>query len=246
MRQAKTRALAARRRRRPSRNQPQRRPTFELLEVKMLRMLQADLNERTTEYQRAARRLRIAARRSATARNWSRKPSELAAEQGRLAELVQKMLTRDNEEGERVESQDASSRIETMRLLLAHYSVRSSRRRANVAGCGNVTSRRQPAPNPSASELLDDLTPTAQQPNARPLEDRTNRRTARQSRHAPTPRFDDLGDDIGQPSGPLSLARVQQGMQNAQSLLAPTRRRHKYQARSNRRAPCSKSRRPAR
>ena len=31
--------------------QPQRRPTFELLEVKMLRMLQVDLQARTREYQ---------------------------------------------------------------------------------------------------------------------------------------------------------------------------------------------------
>ena len=40
--------------------QPQRRPTFELLEVKMLRMLQADLNERTREHEQ-----RLAAARPA-------------------------------------------------------------------------------------------------------------------------------------------------------------------------------------
>jgi hypothetical protein len=33
-------------------------------------------------------------------------------------------------------------------------------------------------------------------------------------------RFDDLGEDIGQPSGALSLVRVQRGMQHAESLLA--------------------------
>ena len=34
----------------PGNNQPQRRPTFELLEVQMLRMLHADLNELTRLY----------------------------------------------------------------------------------------------------------------------------------------------------------------------------------------------------
>jgi hypothetical protein len=42
----------------------------------------------------------------------------------------------------------------------------------------------------------------------------------RQAPSSRTPRFDDLGEDIGQPSGPLSLARVRQGMQQAETLLA--------------------------
>jgi hypothetical protein len=78
-------------------DQPQRRPTFELLEVKMLRMLQADLHERTTAYeQRVAGRPGPpdAAQRVAL----DREAKELATEQGRLAELVQNMLTRDNEQ----------------------------------------------------------------------------------------------------------------------------------------------------
>jgi hypothetical protein len=72
---------------------PQRRPTFELLQAKMLRMLQADLNERTQQFDE-----RLA---SATAEEKAQihlEAQELSAEQGRLAELVQKMLTRDNEE----------------------------------------------------------------------------------------------------------------------------------------------------
>ena len=77
---------------------PQRRPTFELLEVKMLRMLQVDLNERTRNHQE-----RLAAVSGQPAQReqgeLARDARELQAEQGRLAELVQEMLTRDNGEG---------------------------------------------------------------------------------------------------------------------------------------------------
>lgn len=56
------------------------------------------------------------------------------------------------------------------------------------------------------------------------LEDLGNGLLEEPKQHQPpslrNPRFDDLGEDIGQPSGPLSLARVQQGMQQAESLLA--------------------------
>jgi hypothetical protein len=62
-------------------------------------------------------------------------------------------------------------------------------------------------------ELMDDLTPEIlRQPAALPRD-----------RASPAPRFDDLGEDIGQPSGPLSLTRVRQGMQRAESLLARRR-----------------------
>ena len=57
-------------------------------------------------------------------------------------------------------------------------------------------------------ELLDDLTPDVLRQPATPPRDPTS----------PAPRFDDLGEDIGRPSGPLSLVR--QGMQQAESLLA--------------------------
>ncbi len=43
---------------------PPRRPTFELLEVKMLRMLQADLNERTRQHEQRWRRPRQPVRQS--------------------------------------------------------------------------------------------------------------------------------------------------------------------------------------
>jgi hypothetical protein len=59
------------------------------------------------------------------------------------------------------------------------------------------------------SELLDDLTPNAFDQHAVPPRDREN-----------APRFDDLGEDIGQPSGSLSLARVRMSMQHAEALLA--------------------------
>ena len=75
--------------------QQQRRPTFQLLEVKMLRMLQADLNERTRQHEQ-----RTAAADPATKAALELEARDLAAEQGRLSELVQKMLTRDNEKQE--------------------------------------------------------------------------------------------------------------------------------------------------
>ena len=61
-------------------------------------------------------------------------------------------------------------------------------------------------------ELLDDLTPDVLR---QPTE-------ATRNPASPAPRFDDLGEDIGQPSGPLSLVRVRQGMQQAESLLSET------------------------
>lgn len=77
--------------------QPQRRPTFELLEVKMLRMLQTDLNERTAQHEKRAA---DAAANQAVWAGLAQEARELAGEQGRLAELVQKMLSRDNEKQE--------------------------------------------------------------------------------------------------------------------------------------------------
>jgi hypothetical protein len=76
--------------------QPPRRPTFELLELKMLRLLQADLNERTAAHeQRLAGLSRRPDAREQLA--LTQEAQELAADQGRLAELVQNMLTRDND-----------------------------------------------------------------------------------------------------------------------------------------------------
>jgi hypothetical protein len=77
---------------------PQRRPTFELLEVKMLRMLQVDLNERTREFEE-----RLAGSSQLNNGDQAGLAGEaqvLQAEQRRLAELVQEMLTRDNGDDE--------------------------------------------------------------------------------------------------------------------------------------------------
>jgi hypothetical protein len=82
----------------PPGEQPQRRPTFALLEVKMLRMLQADLNERTSDLQ--VRLDGLGTPGSADERSQLiQEAHEIQAEQGRLANLVQEMLTRDNEAG---------------------------------------------------------------------------------------------------------------------------------------------------
>jgi hypothetical protein len=88
-----------------------------------------------------------------------------------------------------------------------------------VAGSAQTTSDSPAAPGSESlgRELLDDLTPSVppvvpkRQPNTRQQTDGTQSPAA--------PRFDDLGEDIGQPSGPLPLVRVRQGMQQAESLL---------------------------
>jgi hypothetical protein len=79
-------------------NQPKKRPTIELFEAKLLRSLQADLNDRTVALQQqmtaslpSTDQLRAVAVREA---------EELAAEQGHLAELVHELQTRDNKSDE--------------------------------------------------------------------------------------------------------------------------------------------------
>jgi hypothetical protein len=67
-------------------------------------------------------------------------------------------------------------------------------------------------------ELLDDLSPDAFDQQAIPAANDAERPLPGQPSRRRT-RFDDLGEDIGEPSGPLSLARVRQGMQRAESLL---------------------------
>ncbi|HJQ82364.1 MAG TPA: hypothetical protein VJ828_20555, partial [Lacipirellulaceae bacterium] len=78
--------------------QPRRRPTFELLEVKMLRMLQADLNERTREFKASVEGLSESASEDERS-DLSREARQLQAEQGKLSKLVDEMLNRDNEQG---------------------------------------------------------------------------------------------------------------------------------------------------
>jgi hypothetical protein len=79
----------------PSGQPPQRRPTFELLEVKMLRMLQVDVNERTRAVENQLAELSPPLPNDERAR-LTREAQHLQAEQRRLAELVQEMLSRDN------------------------------------------------------------------------------------------------------------------------------------------------------
>jgi hypothetical protein len=64
----------------------------------MLRMLQADLNERTRAHEQ---RLSAAGQDPAARAALIQESAELAVEQGRLVELVQTMLSRDNGQQER-------------------------------------------------------------------------------------------------------------------------------------------------
>lgn len=81
----------------PGGGQQRSQPAFDLLEVKLLRMLQADLNERTRDCQRRMAEIGAdAAGQSAL----QREAAELAAEQGRLAELVRELAARNNGAGE--------------------------------------------------------------------------------------------------------------------------------------------------
>jgi hypothetical protein len=72
---------------------PPRRPTFELLQAKMLRMLQADLNARTQQLE-----ARLAHAWPAEKAALLHEAQDLTIEQGRLADLVRSMLQRDNEQ----------------------------------------------------------------------------------------------------------------------------------------------------
>jgi hypothetical protein len=81
----------------PAGQLPQRRPTFELLEVKMLRLLQVDLNERTRRVEDRLAELRQPSQDLRA--ELAREAQNLQAEQRRLVELVQELLSRDNSEG---------------------------------------------------------------------------------------------------------------------------------------------------
>jgi hypothetical protein len=85
------------------------------------------------------------------------------------------------------------------------------------------------------SQLLDDLqhgmapkpVPAATAPNQKATEPN---QTPQASPSTPESRFDDLGEDIGQPSGPLPLVRAGQGMQRATALIASSTQRSGAQA----------------
>jgi hypothetical protein len=91
-----------------------------------------------------------------------------------------------------------------------------------VAGSAQTTSDSPAAPGSESlgRELLDDLTPSV--PPVVPKRRSSTRQQTDGTQSPAAPRFDDLGEDIGQPSGPLALVRVRQGMQRAESLLEKT------------------------
>jgi hypothetical protein len=70
------------------------------------------------------------------------------------------------------------------------------------------------------SQLLEDLTTTTPPVTNRPQRSPKGEPRTNDKAQAPIPRFDDLGEDIGQPSGPLPLVRARNGMQRAQAMLA--------------------------
>lgn len=76
----------------------ERRPTFELLEVKVLRMLQLALNKRTERHKRELASIASSPPNDRRRDELARTGKELAAEQARLAELVEELLRRDNEQ----------------------------------------------------------------------------------------------------------------------------------------------------
>jgi hypothetical protein len=79
-------------------NQPNKRPTIELFEAKLLRSLQVDLNDRTVGLQQT---MTVNVPRTDESRaDAIREAEELAAEQGHLAELVRELQTRDNKSDE--------------------------------------------------------------------------------------------------------------------------------------------------
>ncbi|MEX2316094.1 MAG: hypothetical protein WD669_03010 [Pirellulales bacterium] len=82
----------------PPPQQPGRRPAFELLEIKMLRMLQVELNERTRSHERQT--AMAISRTDAQQAAIDRETRDLAAEQRRLAELVEEILSRNNSKKE--------------------------------------------------------------------------------------------------------------------------------------------------
>jgi hypothetical protein len=103
-----------------------------------------------------------------------------------------------------------------MRLFLALSIVALAAMRTSAAN----TEQTDPSGVESLGrELLDDLAPNAlDQPATR-----KDAQTMPRNPAARATRFDDLGEDIGQPAGALSLLRVQQGMQKAESLLGATK-----------------------
>lgn len=92
----------------------------------------------------------------------------------------------------------------------------------SVAATAQTGSSASPAAGGSESlggQLLNDLAPsTRQRAPARQSEPNLDSKSEARLGDAAS-RYDDLGEDVGRPSGSLSLVRVRQGMQRAESLL---------------------------
>jgi hypothetical protein len=92
----------------------------------------------------------------------------------------------------------------------------------SVAAIAQTRSSASPPAGGSESlgnQLLNDLMPSARQKlQAAQADPNSDSKSEVKLRDAAS-RYDDLGEDIGRPSGPLSLVRVRQGMQRAESLL---------------------------
>jgi hypothetical protein len=90
---------------------------------------------------------------------------------------------------------------------------------AAIAQTGSSASPPAGGSESLGNQLLNDLTPSARQkPPASQSDPNLDSKSEARLRDAAS-RYDDLGEDIGRPSGPLSLVRVRQGMQRAESLL---------------------------
>jgi hypothetical protein len=88
-----------------------------------------------------------------------------------------------------------------------------------VAQTGASDSRPTGGSESLGNQLINDLAPDVPKKPATAQPDPQSDSKAMDGSHRAAPRYDDLGEDIGQPAGPLSLVRVRQGMQRAASLL---------------------------
>ena len=105
-----------------------------------------------------------------------------------------------------------------MHLLIAFLTVSV----LSVAAAAKTGSSASPPAGGSESlgnQLLNDLTPSARQSAPAPQSDPNSDSKSEANLRDAVSRYDDLGEDIGQTLGPLSLVRVRQGMQRAESLL---------------------------
>jgi hypothetical protein len=102
-----------------------------------------------------------------------------------------------------------------MRLICTAIIVALIAIRAQAA---NTPARESSGTESLGGQLLDDLVPGGVPPAVGPPANELNNRPGAPSAPA-QPRFDDVGEDIGQASGSMSLVRVRQGMQQAEGLL---------------------------